>query len=143
MVEPFSIISAAAGLFDVSLRTSTTIHSICKDIKNAPALLAALSNEIVDLGVVLNTIVHAKRTEAEKGGGIVEEVGFAAAVDAQLGRGRTILKDLTRMIDELNAKNTTIKRVQFALKKNRAAALKDQLRDVRGQLNDILMAHNV
>ncbi|KAK3079508.1 hypothetical protein LTS18_004691 [Coniosporium uncinatum] len=143
MVEPFSIISAAAGLFDVSVRTSTTIHSICKDIKNGPALLAALSNEIVDLGVVLNTIVHAKRTEAEKGGGVVEEVGFAAAVDAQLGRGKTILKDLTRMIDELNAKNTTIQRVQFALKKNRAAALKDQLRDVRGQLNDILMAHNV
>jgi len=124
MVEPFSIVSAAAGLFDVSVRTSTTSHSSCKDIKNAPALLAALSNdENVDLGVVLSTIVHAKRTEAEKGEGIVEEVGFAVAVDAQLARGRTILKDLNRMIDELNAKNTTIKRVQFALKRNRAAAL--------------------
>ena len=50
---------------------------------------------------------------------------------------------MTALVDELTEKNPTMKRVQFAMKKNQAAKLKDSLREVRMKLHDILVAHNV
>ena len=141
MADPFSIAAAAVGLFDVAARTSVTLRRVCKDIKNAPALLAALSNEVVDLGVILNTIIETRDQMGSTSATSSET--FISAIDTQLEHGRTILNKMTALVDELTEKNPTLKRVQFAMKKNQAAKLKDSLREVRMKLHDILVAHNV
>ncbi|KAF4467165.1 hypothetical protein FALBO_5948 [Fusarium albosuccineum] len=138
MAEPISLAASVAGLLDVGLRTSKALHSLQRELRNAPDLIRALSNEVEDIKAVLARVEDTiKDSEAS---GLNSTIGAAILVDleTQLGKAKTILVTLDSLAQKLVAEAPTLKRVKWCLKKSRAAELQTDLKEVRTRINELL-----
>ncbi|KAJ3533108.1 hypothetical protein NM208_g8135 [Fusarium decemcellulare] len=136
MAEPISLAASVAGLLDVGLRTSKALHGLQRELRNAPDLIRALSNEVEDIKAVLARIGGTiKDSEAS---GLNSTIGAAILVDleAHLGKAKIILTNLDSLAQKLMAETPTLKRVKWCLKKSRAAELQTDLKEVRTRIND-------
>ncbi|KAI0403872.1 hypothetical protein F4802DRAFT_569705 [Xylaria palmicola] len=140
MAEPFSILSAAAGLADVSVRTSLKLRSLISEFKNAPALILALSNETAEISVILER-VNESRQAVERLGDSQQDTGFLDCLRGQLNDARTILADLEALTALLSPGKPANKRFRWLRQKKHAANLKDRLKEVRERINELLIAH--
>ncbi|KAK3319029.1 ankyrin repeat-containing domain protein [Apodospora peruviana] len=116
MADPVSMLTGVGGLLALTVRTSSSLHKIYGKLKNGPLLIIALSNEIADLSLVLDRVNSAKETLERLDP--AENAAFITALDGQLDKARGTLQE------------------------TEATALKDEVRDVRHRINDILIAHN-
>ncbi|KAI0424611.1 ankyrin repeat-containing domain protein [Xylaria sp. FL1042] len=129
MAEPFSILSATAGLADVSVRTSLKLRSLISEFKNAPALILALSNELTEISVVFERINKSR------------QVCFLDCLGRQLNDARTILTDLEALTAVLSPGKPANKGFRWLRQKKHAAKLKSRLKEVRERINELLVAH--
>ncbi|KAI1197408.1 hypothetical protein F5X97DRAFT_324438 [Nemania serpens] len=66
MAETFALLSAAAGLADVSAKASLKLRGLVLDFKNAPTLILALSNEVAEISVVLDRVNESQRAACSR-----------------------------------------------------------------------------
>jgi len=138
-MDPFTIVVGVIGTLDAGTRLSSKASSLISKLKNAPADILTLMNELEDLRVVLN--------EAGLAG---EKLEDAAHTNSTLHSAlREVLQSAHLQIDELE---TIIDRTQGMKLQQRITWLRKQgniekrraeLRSCREQLRDILATHNV
>ncbi|RSL63229.1 hypothetical protein CEP54_005292 [Fusarium duplospermum] len=142
MAEAISLIASVAGLLDVATRAFSALHNLQSQLRNAPDLIRALSNEAADLGAVLARVDDVRKTT--EAAGLNTPDGMTALVDleAQLLKAKSILADLDALAQKLFGEKMTLKRVKWCLKKSRASELQTRLKEVRLKINELLVAHN-
>ncbi|RSL93854.1 hypothetical protein CEP52_012984 [Fusarium oligoseptatum] len=142
MAEPISLIASVAGLLDVTLRSSKALHSLQSQLRNAPNLIQALSNEVEDLKAVLARVedtTNASKTSRQHAPVIT---ATTADLEAQLQKAKAVLADLDILTNNLAAEKPTLKRIKWCLKQSRASELQSELKEVRTKINELLVAHN-
>lgn len=143
MADPFSIFSSALSLTDIATRTSASLISISRELKNAPGLILALSNEVTDISLVLERV---RDTRQVSNGlsllGHNQHTEYLAALDNQLNKARFLLKKLEDISTDLASEKKPQKRIKWILKRSNAEALKNQLIAARTKINEILSAYN-
>ncbi|KAI0506307.1 hypothetical protein F5B22DRAFT_624390 [Xylaria bambusicola] len=140
MADPFSILAGAAGLADVSVRTSLKLRSLISEFKNAPELILALSNETTEISVVLER-VNESRQAVERLGDLQHDTGFLDCLGRELNDARTILTDLEALAAMLSPGKPANKRFRWLRQKKHAVKLKGRLKEVRERINELLVAH--
>lgn len=143
MAEVISIISAVAGLLDITLRSSTALHELQSQLRNAPALIRALSNETQDLRAVLTLLDDTMKASEAIELNTSEGSAVLAALKVQLRKAETILVGLEHLTQKLAAETPTMRRVKWCLNKSRASELQRLLKEVRMTINDLLLAHTL
>ncbi|KAI1171883.1 ankyrin repeat-containing domain protein [Nemania sp. FL0916] len=141
MADPFSILAAAAGLTDVSVRASSKLGIIISEFKNAPALILALSNENQEIKIVLERIRESKQA-VESLGDTQHDEAFLASLDSQLNDARAILTDLESLAALLSPGRPASKGFRWLRQKKRATKLKAMLKEVREKINESLVVYN-
>ncbi len=139
MAEPFSILAGAAGVADVAAKTLSKLRELVSEFKIVPALILALSNEVAEIRVVLER-VEDSRQAVESAGGAQPDSAFLADLDGQLGTARAILAELETLAVALRAGNSPSERFRWLRKRKHVARLKGRLREVRGRINELLVA---
>ncbi|KAM0425341.1 hypothetical protein ACHAPT_009397 [Fusarium lateritium] len=142
MAEPISLIASVAGLLDVAFRSSKVLHGLQSQLKNAPNLIRALSNEVEDIRAVLARVEDV--TKASNASGHHSPTISATMIDleAQLRKAKVTLSDLEILTNKLAAEKPTLKRIKWCLNQSRASELQSNLKEVRTKINDLLVAHN-
>lgn len=142
MAEPFSLIASVAGLLDVSLRASKVLHGLQSQLKNAPSLIQALSNEVEDLKAVLARVEDTAEASKASGQHVPTIAATRTDLEAQLQKAKVILADLDTLTKKLTAEKPTLKRIKWCLKQSQASELQNGLKEVRTKINELLVAHN-
>ncbi|RMJ18629.1 hypothetical protein CDV36_001718 [Fusarium kuroshium] len=142
MAEPISLIASVAGLLDVSLRSSKALHSLQSQLRNAPNLIQALSNEVEDLKAVLARVEDTTKASKSSGQHVPAITATMVDLEAQLRKAKVTLSDLETLTKNLAAEKPTLKRVKWCLKQSRASELQSELKEVRTKINELLVAHN-
>ncbi|KAK3386478.1 hypothetical protein B0H63DRAFT_540372 [Podospora didyma] len=141
MADPLSALSGIVSLIDITTRASASLHKLYMELKNAPTLILALANEIADLTVVLDRASGARDTLGRLDP--AENAGFVTALSALLDKAKDILSRLEMLSkDLLRQKWSSVKRVKWSLTQSKATSLKNEVREVRIKMNEILIAHN-
>lgn len=141
MADPFSILAGAAGLADVSVTTSSKLHSLISEFKRAPDLILALSNETAEISVVLER-VNESRQVVESVGDAQHDAAFLAALDSQLNSARDILTELESLAVLLSPGKPANQGFRRLRQKKHATKLRSRLKEVRERINELLVAHN-
>ncbi|RSL45995.1 hypothetical protein CEP53_010521 [Fusarium sp. AF-6] len=142
MAEPISLIASVAGLLDVSLRSSKALHSLQSQLRNAPNLIQALSNEVEDLKAVLARVEDTTKASKSSGQHVPAITATMVDLEAQLRKAKVTLSNLDTLTKNLAAEKPTLKRVKWCLKQSRASELQSELKEVRTKINKLLVAHN-
>lgn len=142
MAEPISLVASVAGLLDVSLRSSKALHSLQSQLKNAPNLIRALSNEVEDLKAVLARVEDTAKASKASAQHTPSITATIIDLEAQLLKAKAILADLDTLTKKLAAEKPTLKRIKWCLKQSRASELQTDLKEVRTKINELLVAHN-
>ncbi|KAJ3463757.1 hypothetical protein MRS44_008543 [Fusarium solani] len=142
MAEPISLIASVAGLLDVSLRSSKALHSLQSQLRNAPNLIRALSNEVEDLKAVLARVEDTAKASKASGQHVPNIAATVIDLEAQLLKAKVILADLETLTKKLAAEKPTLKRIKWCLKQSQASELQTDLKEVRTKINELLVAHN-
>ncbi|RTE76990.1 hypothetical protein BHE90_008552 [Fusarium euwallaceae] len=142
MAEPISLIASVAGLLDVSLRSSKALHSLQSQLRNAPNLIQALSNEVEDLKAVLARVEDTTNASKTSRQHVPVITATTADLEAQLQKAKAVLADLDILTNNLAAEKPTLKRIKWCLKQSRASELQSELKEVRTKINELLVAHN-
>jgi hypothetical protein len=141
MADPISCTASAATIFAFALRTCADLRALLSDLKNAPKLIMALSNEVADISVVLDRTSDVSLSLQ----GLTPErnAAFTTSLSRHLDSAAAILGKLDALVKSLQKGGTSINRVKWLLKKSDAVEIKSQLREVRLSINDLLVAYNV
>ncbi|KAL2673632.1 hypothetical protein Neosp_012075 [[Neocosmospora] mangrovei] len=142
MAEAISLVASVAGLLDVATRAFSALHNLQTQLRNAPDLIRALSNEASDLKAVLARVDDVRRNTEATGFGTPDGSAALDDLEAQLCKAKFILADLDALAQKLLGENMTLKRVKWCLKKSRASELQTRLKEVRLKINELLVAHN-
>src|SRR5690242_11452925 len=134
MADPFSILAGAAGLIDVTVRTSSGLRAVVSEMRRAPELVLALNNETGALGTVLDRVAHARQEASQLSA--LQQGSFLTTLDQQIGDARTLLATLETLVTELQRSKPSVKRVKWILRRKNAAELKDKLKDARQSINE-------
>lgn len=139
MADPLSITAAVLGTLDASIRISGKLGDLVQVWKDAPAEIYALYNEISDLSVVLDHARMARKSLvfADPGGKVGTDLGRL------LGTAQNTTTTLEELLNEMMALPRFKKRALWVKRKSSIATKKDELREVRSKINDILVAHNM
>jgi len=143
MADPFSVFSSALSLIDIATRISASLLSIYSELKNAPMLILALSNEVADISLVLDRVYNAR--QAPDGVSPLSSnrnTTYLAALDNQLEKARALLVELEALSTNLTKEKGLKTRITWILNQSNAEALKNQLIAARTKINEILLAYN-
>lgn len=141
MADPFSIFAGAVSVTDVAVKTSLKLGSLISDFRGAPTLILALSNEVIEIRVVLERVKESQQA-VQSLRNPQHDAAFLAALDDQLTKAKTIVTDLESLITTLSTGNSPTERFRWLRKKKHAADLKDELKAVRERINELLVAYN-
>ena len=142
MAEPISLVASVAGLLDVATRAFSALYNLQTQLRHAPDLIRALSNEAADLKAVLARVDDVRKTTEATGLDTPDGVAALEDLEAQLSKAESILADLGALAQKLLGERMTLKRVKWCLKKSRASELQTRLKEVRLKINELLVAHN-
>lgn len=140
-MDPLSSLASIAGILSVASRTSTSLHDLYDGLKNGPELILALSNEIADLSITLDRVLGARDMIQQLDS--VADQSFATQLEAQVEKARYVVTELDTLCQTLSEKKRSSQRVAWLLHQGKAAVMKEQVREVRLRINDMLVAHNM
>ncbi|RMJ18021.1 hypothetical protein CDV36_002273 [Fusarium kuroshium] len=129
MAEALSLIASVAGLLDVATRAFSALHNLQSQLRHAPDLIRALSNEAADLRAVLVRVDDVRKTAEATGLDTPDGVAALNDLEAQLLKAKSILADLDALAQRLLGEKMTLKRVKWCLKKSRASELQTRLKE--------------
>ncbi|EWZ30447.1 uncharacterized protein FOBCDRAFT_208775 [Fusarium oxysporum Fo47] len=141
MAEAIGLVASVASLLDLALKLSNALHNLQFQVRNAPYLIQALENETEAIRTVLahveNTI---QSTAAARLGGPGSSV-LLGDLAIELGKGAAVLKELGTFIDSLKKETSTLRRVKWVHKRERAAELIKELKEVRSRISELQLAY--
>ncbi|RKK08023.1 hypothetical protein BFJ68_g3488 [Fusarium oxysporum] len=141
MAEAIGLLASVASLLDLALKLSNALHNLQFQVRNAPYLIQALKNETEAIRTVLahveNTI---QSTAAARLGGPGSSV-LLGDLAIELGKGTAVLKELGTFIDSLKKETSTLRRVKWVHKRERAAELIKELKEVRSRISELQSAY--
>ncbi|KAK5659560.1 hypothetical protein OQA88_762 [Cercophora sp. LCS_1] len=140
-VDPLTAITAITQLLDISARTSSGLHHLYRSFKNGPDIILALSNEVADLSLVLDSIHGAKRSLMRLKGS--EHRRFVDTLTSQLAQAEETLAKIDSITRKLLRQGRSAQRVRWILYQSKAALLKDEMREVRRRINELMTAENI
>ncbi|KAL8389064.1 hypothetical protein RB595_008815 [Gaeumannomyces hyphopodioides] len=146
MADPFSIAASAISLAAIAAHTSTVLSSLCSEVKNAPALVLALSNEVDDLKLVLDRVSTATASltvPAVPALGSASNATPESRLRDMLARAKGLLVELDILSRQLAGLDGTAQRIKWQFSKSKAESLKDRLRSTNGSLMHILVSSNL
>jgi hypothetical protein len=138
-MDPFTIIVGVLGTLDASTRLASKASKIIATLKNAPADILALMNELEDLRVVLNEAEFAREKIENAAQG---NPSLHSALRMELESARLEVDELEIILD--NTWNMKMqKRITWLRKQGNIEKRRAQLRNCRERLRDLLVTHNV
>ncbi|KAK3389818.1 ankyrin repeat-containing domain protein [Podospora didyma] len=140
MADPLSIITSVGGLLALTARTSRSLHTLFSELKNGPALIIGLSNEVADLSLVLDQVGNAKET-FERLDPVVN-AAFVTSLGSQLEKAGDVLSKLDDLTTSLAKRKRSMQRLKWTLHEGKATELKDKMRDVRRRIHEMITAHS-
>lgn len=140
MAEVFGIVSAAISVFDVSSHGIQRLQRVVKAWRNAPAELLALQNEAGDLRCLLDEIRNAEATIKVAA---QHNTLFITVLHEQLQKAEDHFHSLSGMLDELAKLKRHKQKFGWIRQEGRVEKLKSDFRQVRENMNTLLLAHNV
>jgi hypothetical protein len=130
MADPLSITASALTVLETSSACARILVHIIRGLKNAPAELTALSNEVNDIKVVLYNI-KAVCKPTEQGSSLSQE--FLDMTSKQLTEAGEILAELEELLKR-HIPLSSSSRCSWPLKKGKAGRLHLKLKDLRMNL---------
>ncbi|KAL8357159.1 hypothetical protein RB598_002133 [Gaeumannomyces tritici] len=146
MADPFSIAATAISLAAIAAHTSRVLSRLCSEVKNAPALVLALSNEVNDFKLVLDTVSTATENlavPAASGPGPANNATPESRLRDMLARAKSLLAELDILSRRLAGRDRTAQRIKWQFSKSEAESLKDRLRATSASLMHILVSRNL
>lgn len=140
MAEIFGVVASAASLLEITLKCAKVLHGLQQDLKNAPDLILALSNETQDLCVLLTRLEDTRKAAEAANLNTPEATATLTQMEVQMGKAKIILGELDSLIQELAAEEPAMRRVKWVRKKSQAANLQHRLREVRRNISELLAA---
>ncbi|KLU82875.1 hypothetical protein MAPG_01943 [Magnaporthiopsis poae ATCC 64411] len=138
MADPLSIAGLAIGALQASAETSGALLKLYSSLKNAPDLIAALSNEASDTRAVLLRVQDA--CDALSKLATPQAAEFLQSLQDLVGDAKARLAELDSLAKRLEAEKGVRMRVKWVLQDSNAASLKVQLREVRTKISDVLVS---
>ncbi|KAF5556861.1 ankyrin repeat domain-containing protein [Fusarium mexicanum] len=141
MAEAIGLVASVASLLDLALKLSNSLHNLQFQFRNAPYLIQALKNETEATRTVLarvETSIHSAATARLGGPG---NSGILSDLTAEIGKGAAVLKDLDIFVDGLNNETSTLRRVKWVHKRERASGLIKDLKEVRSRISELQLAY--
>lgn len=132
MADPLSIASSILSLTDAAIIIGKFIHRI----RNCPAELLAVNNELSDLRYVLTEVERLQENETVPGGSNLGRI---------LKRAQVAVQEASDIIQKLKGNETgrfsVIDRVKWSVtQKEKVASLISRLREIRFQLDTLIAA---
>ncbi|KAK3372296.1 hypothetical protein B0H63DRAFT_550805 [Podospora didyma] len=140
MPEPLSIVVGVGSLVNATTRISSCLQKLYQGLKNGPDLIIALSNEIVDLTLVLDQTQRANDNSGRLKSD--DSAAFVDALQSQLDKAQDLISKLETLSKSLLKRKRSVQRVKWLLNDSKATALRDEVREVRRRIYEILTAHN-
>ncbi|KLU92355.1 hypothetical protein MAPG_11301 [Magnaporthiopsis poae ATCC 64411] len=149
MAEPFSIAASAISLAAIAAHTSRVLSNFCSEVKHAPALVVALSNEVNDLKLVLDKVSSATSSLAAPTASTPgpstssSNVAMEARLRDMLARAKNLLVELDILSRQLSGLDTAAQRIKWQFSKTKVENLKDRLRSTSRSLMHIMVSSNL
>ena len=138
-MDPLSVAALVLNAIDVSAKVSGKVTRLAISLKNAPADILALANEIEDLRVVLHEAQGAREIlEAAK----KDNPSFLEALCREIRHAQTQVDILDDVIDVALAANKA-RRWVWVRQESHIARRKLELRQSRERIQELLATHNV
>ncbi|KAF5724586.1 hypothetical protein FMUND_629 [Fusarium mundagurra] len=138
MAEAIGLVASVASLLDLALKLSNVLHTLQFQFRNAPYLIQALENETEATRTVLARVedsIHSIETARLGSPGILDDL------TTEIGKGAAVLKDLGTFVDSLKNETSTSRRVKWVHKRDKAAELIKELKEVRCRISELQLAY--
>lgn len=136
MAEAFAIFAAVPGLLDIAGRSSAGLVHAIKAWKSVPASLLALSNEVSDLKLVLDHVATLADPQ-------ISNSSLEDTLSQQLRKASQHLGELDSLMTEFNALPRYKQKTRWIAKRSKVEQLKNNIKEVRSKMADLLLIHNV
>ena len=135
MADPLSIIASAVALTQTSQTCVTLLVDLIKCVRNAPAEIQALSNEVTDLGVFFNNVQGlCENIDADD----TQQSRFLAAASQSLESARAALTELEGVLKKSNSHAIGAKeRLKWPLQRGAVRKLREKFRKIKSDLVDV------
>lgn len=141
MAEIFGVIAGAAGLLDVSFRLAKGLRSLKAELKNAPDLIQALTNEVEDIGAVLASVEETGKVVRASGIGTPSSTAIFEQLQVQLDKAGVILNELEGLIQSFEAETPLRRRFMWVRKQSQILDLQSKLQEVRKKIQELLATY--
>jgi Mg2+ and Co2+ transporter CorA len=141
MAEVFAVFTGIVGLLDIAVRTADSLRKLYSEVKNAPDLIWALSNDITDFKDVLEDISSARESIEKLAH--PQDSSMMNNLDRRLQNAQVVLSELDSLVTRLNELKSSTKRIAWYLKKAQAEALRNRLKETKAQLVETLISYGV
>ncbi|SCO25312.1 unnamed protein product [Fusarium fujikuroi] len=141
MAEAIGLVASVASLLDLALKLSNALHNLQFQFRNAPYLIQALENETEAVRTVLASVESSIHSTATAGLGGAGSPRILGDLTAEIGKGAAVLKELGTFIDSLKNETSTLRRVKWIQKKEKAAELIKELKEVRYRISELQLAY--
>lgn len=147
-MDPLSLVASIITVVTLAGTTAKELSHLCRVIRDAPAEVHALNNEIVDLQGILYTIQAVADAEDHEGlqngaqsnsqKGPLKAPGVMITV--HLDRAKEKLSELSHLIRKCMAKGNSLRFHQIWLRqRSKARVLQRELRNIRANLQTALL----
>jgi Mg2+ and Co2+ transporter CorA len=141
MAEAFAVFTGIVGLLDVAVRTADSLRELYSEVKNAPNLIWALSNDITDFKDVLEDISSARESIEKLAH--PQDSSMMNNLERRLQNAQEVLSELDSLVTRLNELKSSTKRIAWYLQKAKAEALRNRLKETKAQLVETLISYGV
>jgi len=135
-MDPCSIAAGLIGLLDVSARLSGKARRIAHTIKNAPAQILALENELEDFRLVLNEVQQAQEQIIA-----ARDVALPAVLSREIERAQRETDELEETVDLVTSTGKNVG-IRWLRKQSHIYIHKSRLREIRQRIQELLVTHN-
>ncbi|KAF4494049.1 endothelin-converting enzyme 1 [Fusarium agapanthi] len=141
MAEAIGLVASVASLLDLALKLSNSLHNLQFQFRNAPYLIQALENETGAIRTVLACVETSICSAVTARLGGPGNSGILGDLTAEIGKGAAVLKDLGTFVDSLKNETSTLRRVKWVHKREKAAELIKELKEVRSRISELQLAY--
>ncbi|KAF5559654.1 hypothetical protein FPHYL_6966 [Fusarium phyllophilum] len=141
MAEVIGLVASVASLLDLAFKLSNALHNLQFQFRNAPYLIQALENETEAIRTVLARVENSIHSIATARLGSPGSSGILGDLTTEIGKGAAALKDLGTFVDSLKNETSTLRRVKWVHKREKAAELIKSLKEVRCRISELQLAY--
>ncbi|KAF4345633.1 ankyrin repeat domain protein [Fusarium beomiforme] len=135
-------IPSIASLLDLALKLSNALHDLQLQVRNAPHHIQALENETEAIRLVLAHVEGTIQSAAAARHGSPGSAAMLGDLRIELGNSEAVLKKLSSFINNLKNKTSTLRRIKWAHKKEKARELMEELKKLRTRIGELQLAYS-